>query len=280
MPTPSNTGKESREAQPYGSFTMAIKYLRYYLGAINGKGHGVHSPFVFDFIQQVLNRSAVSKKIQDIENLRLSLLKDDTIIEVDDYGAGSTMSNKRKRAVNSIASSSLKSPKYGRLLHNMVGYYKPVHVIELGTSLGITTAYLACADSNSKVISIEGASEVSAIAQKNIDQLAISNVSLLEGRFEDKLQEVLSDLGDIDFAFIDGNHRLQPTLEYFRQLVSYAAPLSLLVFDDIHWSAEMEAAWKEIKNNQAVSMTIDLFFLGIVLIHPDIKIKQHFTIRF
>jgi len=53
-----------------------------------------------------------------------------------------------------------------------------------------------------------------------------------------------------------------------------------LVFDDIHWSAEMEKAWLEIKSHPSVQYTIDIFFLGFVFFRPDFKVKQNFSIRF
>ncbi|MCC7526845.1 MAG: SAM-dependent methyltransferase, partial [Chitinophagaceae bacterium] len=78
----------------------------------------------------------------------------------------------------------------------------------------------------------------------------------------------------------DGNHRKEPTLAYFNQLMRHAGNNSLFIFDDIHWSAEMEEAWRDIQLHPAVTCSIDLFFIGIVFFTPDIKEKQHFTIRF
>ena len=108
----------------------------------------------------------------------------------------------------------------------------------------------------------------------------MKNVQLTEGDFTQTLSPLLSNLNTVDFAFADGNHRKQPTLDYFEQLLKYVTPNSILIFDDIHWSAEMEEGWELIKNHERVTLTIDLFFIGIVLINPDFKTPQHFAIRF
>jgi predicted O-methyltransferase YrrM len=264
----------------YSSFQLAIKYLRYYFTASNGKGHGTHSPFVYDFIIHVLNDKKKYDCYDKIEILREQLKKDSTIIEVEDFGAGSTVIKSNKRIVKDIANSSLKSPKFAQLLFRMVQYYKPENILELGTSFGITTAYLACGNANAKVHTCEGASQIASIAQNNLKQLAINNVMLLQGDFAKTLPAFFSEGKKIDFAFVDGNHRKEPTLQYFQQLLAHSTSDTILVFDDIHWSKEMEDAWSAIQQDAVVTLTIDLFFIGIVCMNENIKVKQHFTIAF
>jgi predicted O-methyltransferase YrrM len=264
----------------YTRFQLAKKYLHYYLTASNGKGHGIHSPFVFDFVKNVLNDKQSYTAYQPIENQRKRLLTDSTIIEVEDFGAGSTVIKTNKRVVSAIAASSLKPKKYAQLLYRMVQYYRPETIIELGTSFGITTAYLASANAASKVFTCEGAAAIASIAKQNFDALKLNNVQLTEGDFAKTLSPLLSKLNTVNFAFADGNHRKKPTLDYFNQLLKHAIPTTILVFDDIHWSTEMEEAWDAIKQYPAVTLTIDLFFIGIVFLNVDINHKQHFTIRF
>lgn len=282
--THSKPGKEFKskiqKSKLYSRFQLAKKYLHYYLTASNGKGHGIHSPFVFDFIKNVLNDKAVYPSYQPIEQIRKSLLKDASVIEVEDFGAGSSVIKTNKRVVSAIAASSLKPKKYAQLLYRMVQHYKPEAIVELGTSFGITTSYLASANKTSKVFTCEGSGAIASIAKQNFDHLKLNNVQLTQGDFAKTLSPLLSNLKEINFAFIDGNHRKQPTLDYFNQLLKYSNPASILVFDDIHWSAEMEEAWIEIKEHPSVTLSIDLFFISIVFFNPDINHKQHFTIRF
>ncbi|MGG9960510.1 O-methyltransferase [Ferruginibacter sp. SUN106] len=264
----------------YSKFQLTKKYLHYYFTASNGKGHGIHSPFVFDFIINVLNDKKKYDCYNDIEKRRLELLNDATVIEVEDFGAGSSVIKTNARVVKKIARSSLKPKKFSQLLFRMVQYYQPKTIVELGTSFGITTAYLASGNTNAQVSTCEGAKNIAHIAKQSFEQLNLKNIILTEGDFTTTLPPLLNQLQTIDLAFVDGNHRRLPTLDYFTQLLKVSTPSTILIFDDIHWSAEMEAAWNEIKQHPAVTLTIDLFFIGIVTLNNDIKVKQHFDIRF
>ena len=264
----------------YSTFQLTKKYLQYYLIASNSKGHGIHSPFVFDFIKQIKNDKRKYACYELMEARRKALLNDNTIIEVEDFGAGSSVIKTNKRVVKNIAQSSLKPKKFSKLLFRMVQYYKPKTILELGTSFGVTTTYLAAGNKNATLFTCEGAKSIAQIAQQTFTTLNIQNINLTEGDFTTTLPPLLSQLKNIDFAFVDGNHRKAPTLDYFSKLLNFSTPSTILVFDDIHWSAEMEAAWEAIKQHPQVTLTIDLFFFGIVCINNSIKVKQHFTVRF
>jgi predicted O-methyltransferase YrrM len=264
----------------YSTFHLAKKYLQYYFTAANGKGHGIHSPFVYEFIEKVLNDKKQYACYATIENRRKELLNENAVIEVEDFGAGSSVIKTNKRVVKKMAASSLKPKKYSQLLFRMVQHYQPATVVELGTSFGITASYLAEGNKNVTVFTCEGAKNIAAIAQQTFNSLQIKNIQLQQGDFANTLPLLLQQQLKIDFVFIDGNHRKEPTLAYFEQLLANAHEQTIFVFDDIHWSAEMEAAWRQIKAHEKVTLTIDLFFIGIVCINKDIKVTQHFTVRF
>ncbi len=261
----------------YSTFQLLKKYLHYYLNASNGKGHGVHSPFVFDFIKNVLpDKKETSFK--PIEELRKKLLQDETVIEVEDFGAGSAVIKNNKRQIRQIAASSLKKPKYARLLHRIIYYYKATSVLELGTSLGITSAYMATVP-GLKVHTLEGSVNIADKAYQNFNSLSFKNIRITKGNFDLTLSQVLQE-SKYDFIFIDGNHRKQPTLEYFNKMLPYINDNTIVVFDDIHWSAEMEEAWDIICKDETITLSIDLFFVGIIFFRKEFKVKQHFCIRF
>ncbi len=153
-------------------------------------------------------------------------------------------------------------------------------MVELGTSLGITTCYLASGNKDALVYTFEGAPQIAAVANKNFQHLNFKNILLVQGNFDDTLSAQLTKIPSVNFAFVDGNHRKQPTINYFYQLLEKANENSIFIFDDIHWSNEMEEAWKEIQNHTSVTLTIDLFFIGIVFFRKEQKIPQHFAIRF
>ena len=264
----------------YSKFQLAKKYFHYWRTASNGKGHGIHSPFVFVFVKFILNDQKKYSCYSEIESLRKKLLNDNLSIEVEDFGAGSAVIKTNKRIVSKIAASSLKPKKFSQLLFRIAQYYKPATILELGTSFGITSSYLANGNKDAFVYTLEGAGSIAAIAKENFKNLRLNNVHLIQGDFQQTLPAVINDIKKIDLAFIDGNHRKDPTLEYFTKLLDLSTSSTILIFDDIHWSKEMEEAWTEIQQYPAVTLTIDLFFIGLVFINPDFKVKQHFSIRF
>ncbi len=268
-----------RTLKLYSPFQLTKKYLKYYFKASNGRGHGVHSPFVFEFIKNVLNDKKKYSCYQPIEKLRKNLLVNNDLIEVEDFGAGSVIIKSKKRVVKSIAASSLKRKKYSQLLFRIVQYYKKVNILELGTSLGTTTAYLA-STANTVVTTLEGSISIACIAKDNFSSLGLKNIQIIKGDFDTTLPIYLSTSKKIDLVFLDGNHRKIPTLQYLEEILLKANEETIFVFDDIHWSKEMEDAWETIKQHKQVTITIDLFFVGIALIGKNFKEKQHFVIRF
>jgi predicted O-methyltransferase YrrM len=264
----------------YSAIKLFSKFLSYKWHASNAKGHGVHSPFVYDFIRKVLMDQRNFYSYDLIESCRKEMLQDNRVLNVEDFGAGSRLRKTNQRKVSEIAQSSLKPKKFGQLIFRIINYYAPENVLELGTSLGITTAYLASGNTKARVHTMEGSKEIARIARSNFEQLQLSQIEVMVGNFDDILPSFLAAQNSLDFVFIDGNHRQEPTLRYFQQLLPKTHENSILIFDDIHWSAEMEAAWKEIQAHPQVMVTIDLFFIGLVFFRKEQKVKQHFSINF
>ena len=264
----------------YPPLSIASRYLKYFITASNGKGHGIHSPFVFDFVTKVLNAREKPASFGRIEALRASLKRDVRVIPVEDMGAGSGLDNNTLRRVRDIAGNAAKPPKFGRLLHRIAAHYRCRSVIELGTSLGISTAYMATADSVEKVVTLEGAAQVHALAMEHFKTLGLDNVTTVPGNFDDTLEKALQLVPSPDLVFFDGNHRYAPTLRYFLQCMEHAGEDAVFIFDDIHWSREMEDAWSEIILSPRVTCSIDLFFVGIVFFRKGFRERQHFTIRY
>jgi len=268
----------------YSPSKIAFKYLNFLFRAANGKGHGVHSPFVYNFIREIL-RYVPDKKEKELfsklENRRRELKRDHSFIPVSDLGAGSEKLKTRQRRVSSIASTSLKSPKYARLLYRMATYYQALRILELGTSLGVTSTYLASANPDSELFTFEGIPGIAEKAKESFLKSGLKNVTLHLGNFDSTLPAFVTGLNKpLDLLFIDGNHRMEPTLHYFNLLLSASHKHSIFIFDDIHWSAEMESAWDQLKSHPAVTGSIDLFFMGIILVSPDFKEPVHIKIRY
>ena len=162
----------------------------------------------------------------------------------------------------------------------MVRYYEPKKILELGASFGITTAYMAKADPAAEVYTIEGAGRIAEIAEETFQKLNISNVKLIKGNFDNIVPGLIQDHPPFDLVFIDGNHQKESTLHYFKLFSEKIIPSSILIFDDIHWSKGMEEAWMQIKEDPSVTLTIDLFFMGLVFFNSNFKVKQDFIIRY
>jgi predicted O-methyltransferase YrrM len=266
----------------YRMFSFQLKrisdFLSYHLIKPHRKGHGIHSPFVFDFVNYTIrinNRSA----LRDIQNLKKQYLKDFSNIEVEDFGAGSKKTKEKIRKISDIVRYSASSERKGNLLYNIVAYYKPQYIIELGTSLGFGTMYMAKACSENTIYTIEGSKKLSDNALSNFNKLKLNNIKAITGNFDFAFPDLLAQIGNFDLLYIDGNHKKDKTLLYFNICLCHAKQGSIVILDDIRWSEGMYEAWLEICANPAVNLTIDLFDLGIVFFNNKI-IKQHFRIYY
>ena len=214
-----------------------------------------------------------------MEDLRKKLLKSEKDFEHYDLGSGSSGIRSKRKFVKNIAKKSLLSPRYARFLFSLCNYFKPETIIELGTSFGITTLYLSQSKTDAVIYTIEGCSEISEIARDNFITANSTNINLITGPFDRELLKLLSKSGKADFVFIDGNHRKDPTLRYFKMCLEYKNENSVFIFDDIHSSNEMEEAWTNIKSDKEVSVTVDIFRMGLVFFRKNI-VKQDFVINY
>jgi predicted O-methyltransferase YrrM len=256
---------------------QVLAYFRFWLRS--GNAHGLHSPFVFGLYTSAVRHTGQYTAYAAIEARRRELLRSSASISVTDLGAGSHTGAGRQRRVADIARSAAKPTRLAQLLFRLVNYFRPATILELGTSLGLTTAYLAAADSRNRVVTFEGCPNVAQVARETFAGLDLRNVDIIEGNIDDTLAPALSALGaPVDFAFFDGNHRYEPTLRYFQQCLAHRTNESVFVFDDIHWSPDMERAWETIKAHPDVTLTVDLFYIGLVFFRKN-QPKQHFWLR-
>lgn len=250
-----------------------LKYIRYYFVAQNE--NDIHSPFVFDLFTNIIKDTNPFYIYEEIEAIRSELLQSSKEIIVRDYGTGSS----HKRKIKNIAKHSVKSPKHAQLLFRLINHFQPETLLEFGTSLGISALYQAAVNKNSKLITLEGCPQTAEIARQNFRKLNMNNIELVTGDFDDMLPEILKQINKLDYVFFDGNHRKEPTISYFKQCLPFINNNTFFVFDDIHWSDDMERAWETIKEHPQVTGTLDLFFMGLVFFRKDLE-KQHFVIWF
>jgi predicted O-methyltransferase YrrM len=261
-----------------GHFFLIKEYIHYLLHAKTA--HGVHSPFVFDFIQTVLKDDRHFYAFDQIAAFRKKVLSDKQLLNVEDFGAGSLKGSFMQRVVSDIARNAGRNDKFGRLLFRIVNKYGCNKIIELGTSMGLGTSYLALANSHGEVVTLEGSQEIAAKAGEHFRELKLNHVKQVVGNFDETYERVLREHQPIDLIFIDGNHRKEPTIDYFKKSLSAIHNDSILIFDDIHWSQGMREAWDEIARDEHVRLSLDLFYFGIVFFKAEFKEKQHFVLRF
>ena len=254
-----------------------LNYLIYRLRSVNE--HAIHSPFIFSLTKDVIYNKEAFYSYESIEHLRSQLIKSQELVKVLDLGAGSQKNNAQYRTISQIARNAAKPSKYAQLLFRLCDHFQPQTIIELGTSLGVSTAYLASANSKSWVHTIEGSPEIAQKAKQNFEQLGLKNIHQHTGNFDEVLPELLEQVPTPGLIFFDGNHRKEATLHYFELCLKKINNETIFIFDDIYWSKEMTEAWEEIKNHEAVTVTVDLFFIGIVFFRKEQK-KQHFVIKF
>jgi predicted O-methyltransferase YrrM len=259
---------------------LAYKFLKYLISAKHSGGHGIHSPFLFDIAMRVIFCSDNKKKYHSIHIYKNSLKKNHQLIDTEDKGAGSILRKSTIRKINEIAINSSTRNKYGRLLARLIAYFRPATILELGTSFGIGTLYLAINKlKDSKLYTIEASGNLLDYAKNIFREHNIENIIPICGNFDEILPDLLKNVKEFDFVFIDGNHKKEPTIRYFEWLMVKKNNNSVFVFDDIHWSDEMEEAWNYIKGHAEVKLSVDLFQFGLVFFKEGLS-QEHFIIRY
>lgn len=245
-----------------------------------GNAHAIHSPFVYEvYTKAIRPKENKASEFKYIEQLRQQLLQDSTEIEILDLGAGSRKNKSNCRKIKEIARNAEKPARFGRLFYRLTNYLKPATILELGTSLGLTTAYFASAAPDSSLLTFEGCPETARIAQENFSRLGVDNIKTIVGNIDDTLPIALEKcVKGVDMVFFDANHRFEPTIRYYELARQYANPGAVFIFDDIYWSDEMKLAWEYIKSRPEVTITIDLFWVGLVFFRKE-QVKENFVLR-
>lgn len=252
------------------------RYLRYYWRAHTC--YDVHSPFVSSFLEQTLDDRRRFYIFDDITSIREKLALNDDPVDVVDHGAGSQLGNRPQTTVRRIAHYSAITPMAGQLLFRIVRFLHPDRMLELGTSLGISALYQMAAHREAEMVTIEGNPAVAALAQKNIKEAGTSNVEVKASTFSEALPRLIKQEQKFDFFHFDGDHRYQPTRDYFEQCLALAHDNSAICIGDIYWSAEMAKVWKELRAHPKVRLSIDLFHFGLLFFRPEQVEKEDYTL--
>jgi len=254
-----------------------LRYLWHWLTAVNE--HSLHSPFLFNLYTKTIKKKVVLEDFNAIEQVRQQLIHSTDKIAVNQLGANSKVNNQLIRPVSAIARKGITSAAINKLLFKLIHDFECENIIELGTSFGVNTMYMAT-NSKVKVYSFEGCPNTARIAQRNFDELGYSNIELILGNIDETLPEFIhQSMAQIDLVFMDANHKLEPTLNYFNQLLKLCHNQSIIIIDDIYWSQEMTKAWEKLKSHPRVTTSVDLYDLGLLFFRPELE-KAHFRLMF
>lgn len=252
-----------------------LSYIRFWWRSTDA--YGVHSPFVYELVTRCLREKTAYPEYQRLDAFRQSLLDDDGEIEMTDFGAGSRVFKSDRRKVNAIAKHAGMSRKRARLLFRLLRYFQPESILEIGTSVGLATSALSLGHREGKVTTLEGCPQTAAVARNRFERSGMDNIEVQVGEFSALLA---SDLltSHHRLIFFDGNHTQEATLSYFEILLPHVQDDDIWIFDDIHWSEGMQAAWETIKAHPAVTVTIDTWQWGLVFFRSGQE-KEHFVVR-
>lgn len=251
-----------------------IAYIKFLISSTNQ--HGVHSPFVYNFVTKCLYDKEKYPKYTKLKNYRNTLKKSDIILEITDLGEGSKVLDSKKRRVAKMIRKSSSTKKETKLLYRVTNYFKPKTILELGTSLGMGAYAMALSDAASNITTIEGCPNTSNFAKTKFKEFGVDNIKFITGDFT-AIIPTLSTKG-FDLIFFDGHHNKVATIQYFESLLPKTNNDTVFIFDDIYWSKGMTEAWEYIKAHRAVAVTIDCFSLGFVFFRKE-QAKEHFKVR-
>ena len=240
--------------------------------------HAVHSPFVFNLLTKCFFDRKKKPEYVILKKYRKSLLENKNTIEVTDFGAGSKIFKSNTRQISKIAKTAGITLKRAELLFRIVHYFQPKHILEIGTSLGLATSALSLGNKNTKIITLEGCQNTMSVAQNLLKKINSKNIEFKVSEFDTYLKNSNLKSQIFDLIYFDGNHQKQATLDYFESLLTTITNETVWIFDDIHWSLEMQEAWKIIQNHPKVTVTIDTYQCGFVFFRRE-QPKEHFIIR-
>jgi precorrin-6B methylase 2 len=282
-------GLLSNELSEEMNLYQATAYARHRLYSKNAAGHGVHSPFVYNFLTNVIRGENNAEVAGQVEALRREMKRDRQVITVTDMGAGSMKNNDSLRRVSDIAQYAALPAKQIELLMRMAGSLERGAkgreqgergkekgaesrepggrgegiILELGASLGISSLGMALAAPERKVITVEGCSELARLAETNLRKYGAENTEILNMEFSEALKTLKTRNIRVDFAFIDGNHRGEALVEYVNTLTGMGEEM-IIVADDIHLSRDMYQAWKDIVESHIAEASMETLRFGIL----------------
>ena len=222
---------------------MVVSYLIYLWQ--RKSEYSIHSPFVFDFVTKVLNDNGSNRDYDTI--LRIGRLLD------------------KKKHI------SYAKRKRSRLLYRVIRHYEPDSVVSFGSITALNATALAMGHLQTRVYL-----EQSEDFLETLNSMGVINVNLIQpSEFDSERFRRLN----TGFVFFGRDSFEEDTWDYLVDCLSYKTVDSVFIFEGIHHNRDIEDAWEEIKANEDVSVTFDLYSIGMVFFREGIE-KQDFVLKF
>lgn len=254
---------------------MGIRYLLYWIRSRNR--HGIQAPFLYELNDSVWRKDCVELIHEPIEAYRKEMLRSNATIHIQDFGAGFSGKRHRERTVSYITRNSSKPPRYARMLYRLTKALSAQTVLELGTSIGVSSLYMAT--TGARVVTVEGCPQTAALARAGFSRFPDLRIESLNAEFDQAIDTLLNSSEQFDLLFIDGHHQFEPTLNYINSCMPILSPRAVVVVDDINWSDEMREAWASLCKDSRFTLTVDVFMLGILFRDVDLS-KENIEIRY
>lgn len=261
------------------ALTHVIPYLKFWFRS--GNAHSVHSPFVYQLLTEVIYGEDTFYNLEKLKIKRNLLELDNRTVQVLNVGAPSKAFSSFSRRVGDIVRKGNSSHKQASLLFKLVNHFQSKKILELGTSIGLSALYLASANRQAEVDTIEASPDLCRLAKELAREEEVNNIHFHQGLFDDVLPELLKkkEAERYDFIYVDGNHTYEATLRYMNMFKAVFHSDLVIVLDDIYWTPMMQKAWNEIRNWPEVKTSLDLFYFGILFFRKEAKEKEHFSLR-
>lgn len=212
-----------------------------------------------------------------VERERERLAESDAVLRTPlrDYSLDDSHSHVFEDRLGELVLRASKAPEAARFLFALVRRLRPDRVLELGTALGVSAAYQGAALSLNGVgsmVTIDASAARMEVAREVLSRLALGDVVEARlGRFAAELPSVLSE--PVGYAFVDGHHDEQATLEYLELIHPALEFPGIVVFDDIGWSDGMERAWKKLRSDSRLAGSAEVLGMGVCVYHPPSRAR-------
>ena len=250
-------------------------YLKFRIKSTNA--HGLHSPFMYNLSTRCYYDKNKYPDYQKLKAYHRELLQNEKVIETEDLGAGSRKFKTNHRKIKDIARISGSSLQDMKIYYRLSKYFRPKHILELGTSLGKSAYALSLGHPEAEITTVEGDKNIAGFTRSFWREKQI-DIRLVNRDFDDFLDDLNQGNQQFDMIVMDGNHRLAPTLRYFEKLQKHIHNDTVVMVDDIYWSEEMKQAWEELKRHPKVRQSVDSFHFGLLFFRKE-QFKQEFIIR-